>query len=149
MATARRAYTAEYSYRYAPEAQPERVRRTRERPQAPQTGGKRQTTQTLSPASLRAMISAVVIIGAVLVNAQAAKLQYSINQLKNENSIMETEINMMNVKIESSTGISQLEKYAVNELGMHYPQGNECIHLSSVKAPEESLAALIREKAYE
>ena len=91
MATARRAYTAEYSYRYAPEAQPERVRRTRERPQAPQTGGKRQTTQTLSPASLRAMISAVVIIGAiligiVLVNAQAAKLQYSINQLKNENS---------------------------------------------------------------
>ena len=37
MATARRAYTAEYSYRYAPEAQPERVRRTRERPQAPQT----------------------------------------------------------------------------------------------------------------
>ena len=154
MATARRAYTAEYSYRYAPEAQPERVRRTRERPQAPQTGGKRQTTQTLSPASLRAMISAVVIIGAiligiVLVNAQAAKLQYSINQLKNENSIMETEINMMNVKIESSTGISQLEKYAVNELGMHYPQGNECIHLSSVKAPEEILAALIREKAYE
>ena len=33
MATARRAYTAEYQYGFTPEVQPERVRRTRQRPE--------------------------------------------------------------------------------------------------------------------
>lgn len=156
MATVRRAYTSEYLYNTAPEVQPERVRRTRKRPEVNTDRNRRQAAQsgTLSPENLRILIFAVVaigimLIGIVVVNAQAAKLQYSINQLRSENGTLQTEISMMEIKAESSTGINQLETYAIEELGMHYPQGSECIYLSTVSAPEESLADIIRQKAYE
>lgn len=164
MATARRANTAEYYFNTssaAPDLQPERVKRTRERPEKKdRTGSVREIPirpgkrTTMEPVVLRALVMGVVIIGMVLigivlVNAQAAELQYSINQIREENSQIETQIDMMKIKIESNTGINRLEEYATDKLEMHYPQGNECIHLSSVEAPAEGFADLIREKAYE
>lgn len=156
MATARRAYTSEYYYNAVPKTQPERVRRTRKRPEI-NTGGrqeKKPQSGTLSAANLRVLIFAVLaigimLIGIVVVNAQAAKLQYSINQLRSENSIIENENDMMKIKLDTSMGINQLETYATEELGMHYPQGSECVHLSAVAEPEGSLADIIRQKAYE
>lgn len=44
MATARRAYTAEYQYGFTPEVQPERVRRTRQRPEVNGQQEQRQET---------------------------------------------------------------------------------------------------------
>jgi hypothetical protein len=55
---------------------------------------------------------------------------------------------MLELKIDTSAGISQLEKFATEELGMYYPQGNECIYLSNVSESEVSLSELIRQKAY-
>ena len=52
------------------------------------------------------------------------------------------------VKIGSNTSISQLEDYATSKLAMHYPEGNECIHLATVELPEENLADIIKQKAY-
>jgi len=71
-----------------------------------------------------------------------------VNQLENQNTILQTEIDMMEVKIGSNTSINQLEEYAAVQLGMHYPESNECIHLATIEAPEEGLADLIRQKAY-
>lgn len=156
MATARRAYTSEYYYNAAPQTQPERVKRTRKRPEinTERQQEKKPQSGTLSSANLRVLIFAVLaigimLIGIVVVNAQAAKLQYSINQLRNENNIIENENDMMRIKMDTNTGINQLETYAVEELGMHYPQGSECVHLSSVAESDGSLADLIRQKAYE
>lgn len=153
MATARRAYTSEYSFNFVPEVQPERVRRTRQRPEV-NTKEQPKQGQGLTPAALRTLIVAVVAIGIMLmgivvVNAQAAKLQYSINQLRNQNSIMETEITMLSLELDTARGISQLETYASDKLKMHYPQGSECVHLSAVESPGKSLANTIRQKAYE
>lgn len=58
----------------------------------------------------------VLLIGMVVVNAQAAKLQYSINQLTNQNNLLENEIGTLNIKIERETSIGALEKYATEEL---------------------------------
>lgn len=153
MATARRAYTAEYQYGFTPEVQPERVRRTRQRPEVNRQQEQRQET-ILTPASLRTLIIAVVLIGAmficmVVVNAQAAKFQYSINQLRSQNTLLENEIGSLNIKIERETGIQNLEKYATEKLNMFYPQGEQCVHVSTLSTSESSLAELIKQKAYE
>ena len=153
MATARRAYTSEYQYGFAPEVRPERVRRTRQRPEV-NNKPKQEQEVILTPANLRILIMAVVLIGAlfigmVVVNAQAAKYQYNINQLRNQNNILENDINVLNMKIERETGIGNLEQYATEDLGMIYPKGDQCIHVSSLESGEGSLADLIKQKAYE
>ena len=58
----------------------------------------------LNPANARALIMAVVIIGVLLigmivVNAQSAKLQYDINQLRSQNDLLENEIGTLNVML--------------------------------------------------
>ncbi len=158
MATARRAHTSEYSFRFEPQRQPERVKRTRERPEArpetrPEQQRGRQQSGTISADTLRALIVGVLAIGAILigmviVNAHSANLQYTVNQLESQNAILQTEIDMLEIKIGSNTSINQLEDYAITQMGMHYPYSNECIHLSNVEVPEEGLANMIRQKAY-
>lgn len=155
MATARRAYTSEYSFNFTPEVRPERVRRTRQRPERPVEKQVRRAPEsgTLSQDTLRALIAGVLAIGVILiamviVNAHTASLQYDVNQLESHNAILQSEVDMLEVKIGSNTSINQLEEYAATNLAMHYPEGNECIHLSSVDLPEGNLADIIRQKAY-
>ena len=155
MATARRAYTSEYSFNFTPEVRPERVRRTRQRPERPVEKQVRRAPEsgTLSQDTLRVLIAGVLAIGVILiamviVNAHTASLQYDVNQLESQNAILQSEVDMLEVKIGSNTSINQLEEYAATNLAMHYPEGNECIHLSSVDLPEENLADIIRQKAY-
>ena len=155
MATARRAYTSEYSFNFTPEVRPERVRRTRQRPERPVEKQVRRAPEsgTLSQDTLRVLIAGVLAIGVILiamviVNAHTASLQYDVNQLESHNAILQSEVDMLEVKIGSNTSINQLEEYAATNLAMHYPEGNECIHLSSVDLPEGNLADIIRQKAY-
>ncbi|MEE0797355.1 MAG: hypothetical protein UIJ88_05930 [Anaerovoracaceae bacterium] len=158
MATARRAYTSEYTPDFAaarmPQPQPERVRRTRQRPeQAQRPSGKPERDVIMTPAVLRALIVASVVMGLllicmVLVSAHAAELQYSINQVRNENSAIQSEIDMLSMEIDSGTGIETLETFATGELDMHYPSDNESIVLSDVEPYDGSLADLIKQKAY-
>ena len=158
MATARRAYTSEYTTDFAaarmPQPQPERVRRTRQRPeQAQRPSGKPERDVIMTPAVLRALIVASVVMGLllicmVLVSAHAAELQYSINQVRNENSAIQSEIDMLSMEIDSGTGIETLETFATGELDMHYPSDNESIVLSDVEPYDGSLAGLIKQKAY-
>ena len=156
MATANRAYTSEYTFNRAPERQPERVRRTRQRPQqAPQRQKKkaRQTAVMTAPV-LRALIIGTValgilLIGIVVVNAQTADLQYSINQMRNENRTIQSEIDMLNMQISSNTGIEKLETFATDQIGMRYPQGGESILIYSGVSHDDSLADMIKAKAYE
>ena len=154
MATARRAYTAEYQFNLKPEAQPERVKRTRQRPQVHTPEKQREQTAILTPEVLRTLIVAVVmigvlLIGTVVVNAQTAKLQYNINQLKNQNAILETEISMLEFKIEKETSVEKLEKVALKKLGMHYPAAEQSVYLATVSKGKGSLADVIKSKAYE
>ncbi len=154
MTSLSRAYTSEYAYNYLPQEQPSRVKRTRQRPQEQMQPKQRQNEQVgvLSAESLRALIFAtfvigVILIGTVIINAYTAELQYSINQIENQNAILQSEIDMLEVKIGSTTSIQELESFAVENLEMHYPEGAECVHLASVEAPK-GLSDIIRQKAY-
>ncbi len=171
MAVKERTYTRSYEYQplytgataFQPaypdqeKEQPNRVRRTRERPK-PDTAETVQSasrnTQAITLQELRQLIGMAVVIGILLIgmlviNAYAASIQCSINELTKANLSIEDEIDTLNMKIGSGTSIEQIESYAMKELNMNYPKSSQCIYIEEDAALMDNFAAVLRQKAYE
>ena len=174
MAASERAYTSEYSYigqpyrpaqgygqhgaHHAayPQRQPERprVKRLEEKPNLQLQP---QVQQEVQPVITHRMLMRVILLlvfaGAVLIStiwmsAKATEIKYEINKINKENVILQNEISMLDIKIESANSIEQIEDYATNNLKMRYPKSNQCIYVEETAAASKDLASQIREKAY-
>lgn len=173
MAASERAYTAEYSYigqpyrpaqsygqhsahRAAyPQPRPERPQVRRE--EKPKLRVQPQAQQQAQPVITHLMLLRVIILlvfaGAVLIStiwmsAKATEIKYEINTINKENVILQNEITMLGIKIESANSIEQIEEYATDSLKMQYPKSSQCIYVEENAAASEDLASRIREKAY-
>ena len=91
----------------------------------------------------------ILLIGLLVINAYAASIQCSINDLTRENLSIEDEIDTLNMKIDSSTSIEQIESYAMDKLNMSYPKSNQCIYIEEDAALMDNFASMLRQKAYE
>ena len=91
----------------------------------------------------------ILFIGIVVVNARPQNSSIPSISSEARTSTIQTEIDMLTIKLDGSKTINQLESYATEELGMYYPQGSECIHLSAIEPTDGSLADIIKQKAYE
>lgn len=170
MAAINRAYTSEYeAYEYTtlgkayqpgqwaypmPEEKPAapRVKRTRQRPELEQEAPK-QNSAIITHKMLRRMILLLVFMGAIVIStiwmsAKAAEIKYEINQIKSENILLQSEISMLDIKIQSANSIELIEDYATTELKMQYPKSQQCIYVEAGKTASEDLVARIKEKAY-
>lgn len=170
MARAERAHTDSYDFNFqsyhgayrgaataAPQHLPEekeRVRRTRQRPQPnretrPASTGQTLTVGTLHQVVATAVFVALLLIGTLILNAYAANVQCSINELTRDNLALEDEIDALHMKIDSSTSIEQIESYAMKELNMRYPKNEQCIYVSEDAVLMENFSQVLRKKAYE
>ena len=152
-------YYAAYGGRaYAPAEAPqpderERIRRTRERPQ-PNTEKKTGSVgQLLTMGELRqiigvAVFAALLLISTLVLNAYAASIQCSINDLTRDNLELEDEIDALNMKIYTATSIEQIESHAMKELNMRYPQSSQCIYVEEDAVLMENFSQVLRQKAY-
>lgn len=160
-----RAYQYDTDYRYsndryrkesvAPERQDDRgrIKRSRERPQRNEAESVT-NAQGLTAKELRGLLLVAVFIGAILIgllvlNAYAASLQCQINKLTKENITLENEIDTLQMKVDSSTSIEQIESYAMDELKMTYPKAGQCIYISKDARLPDNFAAIIKEKTYQ
>ena len=168
MAVSERTYTRSYEYQplytgaaaFQP-AYPEReseenrkVKRTRERPKpavetAVQPAGQSLTIHELRQLIVIAAMVGVLLIGMLVVNAYAVSIQCSINELTRANMTLEDEIDTLNMKIDSSTSIEQIETYAMKELKMVYPKSSQCIYIAEDAVLMDNFASVIRQKAYQ
>ena len=168
MAVSERTYTRSYEYQplytgaaaFQP-AYPDReseesrkVKRTRERPKpaaetAVQHSGQGLTIQELRHLIVIAAMVGVLLIGMLVVNAYAVSIQCSINELTKANMALEDEIDTLNMKIDSSTSIEQIETYAMKELKMVYPKSSQCIYIAEDAVLMDNFASVIRQKAYQ
>ena len=171
MAVNERTYTRSYEYQplYTGAAafqpaypereseQPNKVRRTRERPKpdaaepAPSTArnGQAITLQELRQLIGMAVVIGILLIGMLVINAYAASIQCSINELTKSNLTIEDEIDTLNMKIGSGTSIEQIESYAMKELNMNYPKNSQCIYIAENAELMDNFSAVLRQKAYE
>lgn len=148
-------YSNESLYSASPypgrEKESSRVKRTRERPGG--TEHTRVNTQSLTAAELRqllcvAVFVAVLLIGILVLNAYAANIQCSVNNLTKANLNLEDEIDVLNMKIDQSTSIEQIESYAIGDLKMRYPKSNQCIYIEENAQLMDNFSRIIRQKAY-
>ena len=87
-------------------------------------------------------------IGIIVSTAYAAKLQYDINTILNENNILQGEIDNLNVAIKKESNIAIIEEKATSELGMIYPQGSQIVRLGEKKVEVSDFARTLKEQAY-
>ena len=87
-------------------------------------------------------------IGIIVSTAYAAKLQYDINTILNENNRLQGEIDNLNVAIKKESNIAIIEEKATSELGMIYPQGSQIVRLGEKKVEVSDFAMTLKEQAY-
>ena len=143
-------------YRAYPQPRPERpqVKRSEKKPKLQaQPQVQQQAQPVITHRMLVRVILLLVFAGAVLIStiwmsAKATEIKYEINKINKENVILQNEISMLGIKIESANSIEQIEDYATNNLKMRYPKSNQCIYVEEAAAASKGLASQIREKAY-
>lgn len=160
-------YTASLPARYQnliEESLPQRSRRSKEAEAAQQEEALRrsrkhlhlvptQARDTISASRTAKIVTVMVIVGAILIGmvllrARATQLQYEINNLQRSNLDLENQITMLNIEIDSTVSFESVEEYAVNKLGMRYPNQNQVVYISEDTKVDSNLTNIIREKIY-
>ena len=103
--------------------------------------------------SQRRIMYSIFLIGLICVfivvlTAYATELRVDNNNLIASINTLQGEVDTLNVQIKQANNIEHIEKIATQQLGMVYPDGNQCVYISQEDAPTSNLAMLIRENAY-
>ena len=103
--------------------------------------------------SQKRMLINIVVIGLICVfivvlTAYATELRVDNNRLIANINVLQGEVDTLNVRIKQANNIEHIEQVAVKQLGMVYPDGDQCVYVSQEEAPSGNLAMLIRENAY-
>lgn len=106
------------------------------------------STGEKSKAIINIILTGIVCIAIVLLSAYSADLKNGNNNLAKENGYVQSEIDSLNIKIGEASKIDYIEEVASTELGMVYPDPDKCIHVTEEDMPEESLATVIKNGAY-
>ena len=153
--SAANAYRGQAYPAYAPD--PERDRRSKEwkqrnitlQPQPAQTADTSILTHAMLAKTVAVLIFAgILLIATVFLTAKASEIKYSINSLTRQNTAIQKEIDVLQVKIGSASSIERIEQYATEELGMRYPTANHSIYLTVDCSRNADLVQRIKEKAY-
>ena len=108
---------------------------------------------TLTPAELRAIFVAVIIIaaiamGIILLSAEAAMAQKEINNLKRGIARVDDDIANLKIEIEQSQNMQLIKIRAQEELGMKEPAFDQYVYVAELPVPESDFGRYIRERAY-
>lgn len=94
------------------------------------------------------VIIGIICIVLVMITAYSAELRCENNDMIKLNESLQGEIDNLNIKIKSANNIENIEKVAINKLGMVYPNKDECIYVTNKDTPDENFAMVIKEQAY-
>jgi hypothetical protein len=114
-------------------------------PQLPQ---KLVTTPVLVRSAIVLIIIGVLLISSVWMGAKATAIKYSMNSMTKENVQLRDEITVLGIDIEGAVSFESVATYATNNLGMIYPNKNQCFFIGEDQTVDENLVNIIREKAY-
>ena len=97
---------------------------------------------------LAIIIIGIICISIVMFTAYATELRVGNNRLISNIEALQSEVDSLHVKIKQANNIERIEEVATTQLGMVYPDGDQCVYLAQQDAPIGNLALLIKENAY-
>lgn len=95
------------------------------------------------------IVAGMVCIGIIIAGAYAASINYTNNQLRNDNAALQGEVESLQIEMQSANNIATIESKATKELGMVYPEGSQLVVLSGDKEPGGNFAANLKKTALE
>ena len=89
----------------------------------------------------------VLFVGIIISTAFAATIQYNTNKIIQENHVIQTEIENLEVQLHAATNIEAVETKAA-AIGMVYPEADQVVHLSASQTPPDGFAQMMKNQAY-
>lgn len=93
------------------------------------------------------VIAGIICVGMIVASAYGAAVNYSNNQLRDENIALQGEVESLQIEIQSANNIASIEKKALAQ-GMIYPEGSQFVVVSSQEKPEDGFASLLKKQAF-
>lgn len=90
----------------------------------------------------------LILIAAIVSSAYAASIAYTNNQLKAEITMLQGEVDALSIDIESASNVQNIERKAIEELGMVYPRDDQYVEIAGQEAPGSDFALLLKEAAF-
>ena len=123
-----------------------RTRPRRERRRKTNTGLTANDRQHLLMMLVFAGLLGIIII---ITTAFAATINYKNNQLQNDITVLEGEVEALEIEIQSANNIAAIEQKASKDLGMKYAEGSSYVVVSSEEKNEnDNFAAKLKNSAY-
>lgn len=96
------------------------------------------------------VVCGLIAIGIIIAGAYAAAVNYHNNQLREENAALQSEVESLNIELESAANLANIEKKASSQLGMVYPDGDKLVVIEKnpSKQTENNLAANLKKNAF-
>ncbi len=77
----------------------------------------------------------IISVGLVLFAVYTSAVAFETEKIKQENAVLQGEIDYLIVQLESENNVKKIENYALGELGMVYPEDNQRIRLTGESEP--------------
>lgn len=118
----------------------------------PKVGRQQRKTAAMSAKDRSRMLLVIVIagiicLGVIISSAYGASINYSNNQMRDENAALRGEVEGLQIEIQSANNIASIEKKALAQ-GMIYPEGSQFVVVSSQEKPQEGFASLLKKQAF-
>lgn len=94
------------------------------------------------------IIVGIVGISLILATAYSANIKYNINTMIKENTVIQGEIENLNVKIKTGTNLEIVEQRAKAELGMVPASAEQFVFIDEDAEPVKDFALALKERAY-
>ena len=91
----------------------------------------------------------LVCLFIIVVTAYGASINYTNNQLRESNKALRSEVDTLEVQLQSANNIAEIQEQAMNDLGMIYAEGSAYVDLTEAKDAPEDLAVVLKDNAYE
>lgn len=120
----------------------------------PRTKKRRTQSSGLTARDRQHLLMMLIVAGLlgiiiIITTAFSATINYKNNQLQNDITVLEGEVEALEIEIQSANNIAAIEQKASKDLGMKYAEGNSYVVLSSEeKGKNDNFAAKLRDNAY-
>jgi cell division protein FtsL len=94
------------------------------------------------------LVVGCLFIATIVASAYAASIAYSNNELKTGINMLQGEVDALSIDIESASNVQNIEKRAIEELGMVYPRDDQYVQISGQEAPGSDFALLLKAEAF-
>lgn len=94
------------------------------------------------------LVAGLLLVSTIVVSAYTASLKYDNNELISANAELQDDIDVLSVKIQSATNLSNIERIAREKYGMSYADEGQYIYITNSDEPSEKFAIGIKKEVY-